>query len=277
MNCLISTIFVVTCLLAVSEAREIVGFSGAARSHASLLSKASIDPIAIFNTLRATSISLCDLKAENINNMMSLRGGKSKLKVVEEEESFVAVWIRRAIGFVKQFLGMSSSRKRYGINKKRVDSSDHLTRSYKPGEANARIQKELKQFLQDPPENCKLEVGSNIRQWIVTITGANNTIYAGEKYKLKMVFPKDYPTKPPGVYFLKPSPKHQHVYSNGDICLNLLGRDWRPTMSAQILAASILSMLSNAKEKKLPQDNAMHADMAPGQQQDNWMYHDDKC
>jgi uncharacterized membrane protein YvbJ len=27
----------------------------------------------------------------------------------------------------------------------------------------------------------------------------------------------------------------------------------------------------------LAQDNAMHADSAPGQQQHNWMYHDDKC
>lgn len=43
------------------------------------------------------------------------------------------------------------------------------------------------------------------------------------------------------------------------------------------IAVSILSMLSSAKEKSMPQDNAMHAEAAPGQQQDNWMYHDDKC
>jgi ubiquitin-conjugating enzyme E2 W len=48
-----------------------------------------------------------------------------------------------------------------------------------------------------------------------------------------------------------------HVYSNGDICLNLLGKDWRPSMTAESLAVSILSILSNAKEKRLPQDNAM--------------------
>jgi ubiquitin-protein ligase len=45
------------------------------------------------------------------------------------------------------------------------------------------------------------------------------------------------------------------VYTNGDICLNLLGRDWRPNMTASTLALSILSMLSSAKEKKIPQDN----------------------
>ena len=62
-----------------------------------------------------------------------------------------------------------------------------------------------------------------------------------------------------------------------DICLNLLGRDWRPNMTAQQLAISILSMMSSAKEKKIPPDNAMHADSAPGQAQDHFMYHDDSC
>jgi ubiquitin-conjugating enzyme E2 W len=108
------------------------------------------------------------------------------------------------------------------------------------------------------------------------MTGVSGTIYEGEKFRLKLNFPKEYPAKPPSVFFLKPCPKHVHVYTNGDICLSLLGDDWRPTMSAQLLVASILSMLSSAKEKKIPLDNAMHSDSSPGQQQ-NWMYHDDKC
>jgi ubiquitin-protein ligase len=94
---------------------------------------------------------------------------------------------------------------------------------------------------------------------------------------LKLEFPESYPSKPPSVFFLPPVPKHVHVYSNGDICLNLLGKDWNPSMTAESLVISILSMLSSAKEKKMPPDNAMHADAPPGKQQDNWMYHDDKC
>jgi ubiquitin-conjugating enzyme E2 W len=156
-------------------------------------------------------------------------------------------------------------------------SQNHLEKSFKEGDANVRIQKELRAFVSNPPDGCKLAVGANLRVWVITITGAEGTVYAGERYKLKFVFPKEYPARPPGVYFLKPTPKHMHVYSNGDICLNLLGRDWRPTMTAQTLAVSIFSMLSNAKEKKIPVDNAMHADNAPGQPQDNWMYHDDTC
>ena len=148
---------------------------------------------------------------------------------------------------------------------------------YKPDDPTSRIQKELKSFIDQPPSNCKVTVGQNIKVWIITITGANGTIYAGEKYKLKVTFPKDYPTKPPSVYFLKPCPKHMHVYSNGDICLSLLGKGWRAQMTVESIAVSILSILSNAKEKKLPPDNAIHADNIPGQQQEGWMYHDDRC
>lgn len=100
-------------------------------------------------------------------------------------------------------------------------------------------------------------MGTNIREWVVEITGVNGSAYAGEKYRLKIIFPQDYPIKPPRVYFLKPSPKHQHVYSNGDICLNLLGKDWRPNLTVETLVISILSMLSSSRDKKLPVDNEL--------------------
>ncbi len=136
----------------------------------------------------------------------------------------------------------------------------------------------MQSILSNPPHNCALEVDpSNFRSWTIVMKGVEGTVYAGETYKLRMEFSKEYPSKPPSVFFLKPVPKHMHVYSNGDICLNLLGRDWRPALTAESLIVSIQSMLSSAREKSAPQDNAMHANVAPGQQQNNWMYHDDKC
>lgn len=35
-------------------------------------------------------------------------------------------------------------------------------------------------------ENIQVAVGDNLRVWVVTLTGAKGTIYAGEKYKLKV-------------------------------------------------------------------------------------------
>ena len=104
-----------------------------------------------------------------------------------------------------------------------------------------------------------------------------DTIYAGEKYRLRIQFPSDYPAQPPSVYFMQPTPRHEHVYTNGDICLSLLGKDWRPTMTAQSLAVSIMSILSGARKKSLPMDNARQAMNKPGGKQDDWIYHDDNC
>jgi ubiquitin-conjugating enzyme E2 W len=151
-----------------------------------------------------------------------------------------------------------------------------LEKPLKSNSPNYRIQRELKAFIQDPPDNLSVKVGKNIRVWIVTMKGADNTIYEGESFLLRISFPKDYPTVPPSVYFLPPKiPLHEHIYSNGDICLSLLGKGWRPTMTAQSIALSILSILSSAQSKSLPMDNSRHAQNKPGEYQEAWVYHDD--
>lgn len=157
--------------------------------------------------------------------------------------------------------------------KKKSNDAPRSTASRKA----ARIAKELNEFASNPPENCKVTMGKNLNVWIVTLTGAKNTLFEGEKFKLRIAFPADYPTVPPSVYFLQPPPRHPHVYTNGDICLNLLGRDWRPNLTVAQLSLSILSMLSSAKQKGIPQDNAVHAATPPGRPQEGWMYHDDSC
>jgi ubiquitin-conjugating enzyme E2 W len=200
--------------------------------------------------------------------ILQLRGGKSK-SIVTSIADMVMDLLRSVFPSVFP--------KAKGKKGKKSAAKQHLEKTFKAGDSNARLQREMREFINNPPGNLKLSVGSNIRSWVIHITGAEGTIFEGEKFKLKMNFPKEYPSKPPSVYFLKPTPKHVHVYTNGDICLSLLGKDWRPNMTAESLAVSILSMLSSAKQKSVPQDNALHADAAPGQQQDNWMYHDDKC
>ena len=120
-----------------------------------------------------------------------------------------------------------------------------------------RIQRELRDFQTNGVPNIAVAVSpTNMNVWVVTLTGVEGTLFAGEKFKLRVEFPKEYPTRPPSVYFLKPTPRHQHVYTNGDICLDLLGKGWRPQLTTKTLAISILSMLSSAREKGLPPDNA---------------------
>eukprot|EP00527_Entomoneis_sp_CCMP2396_P000462 CAMPEP_0198145116 /NCGR_PEP_ID=MMETSP1443-20131203/21054_1 /TAXON_ID=186043 /ORGANISM="Entomoneis sp., Strain CCMP2396" /LENGTH=317 /DNA_ID=CAMNT_0043808647 /DNA_START=63 /DNA_END=1013 /DNA_ORIENTATION=+ len=147
----------------------------------------------------------------------------------------------------------------------------HVQKELKATSPNYRIQRELKAFLSDPPPNLMVKVGKNLRVWIVTMKGATNTVYEGETFRLRIAFPAQYPTVPPSVYFLPPNiPVHEHVYTNGDICLSLLGKDWRPTMTAQSIAVSILSILSSAQSKSLPMDNSRHAQNKPGLYQKDW-------
>ena len=113
-------------------------------------------------------------------------------------------------------------------------------------------------FIANPPFNCHLDQNmSTLDKWVVSMTGAPGTVYSNDTFNLQIQYPSQYPLKPPSVFFLSPVPRHQHVYSNGDICLNLLGTDWLPTMTTETLMVAILSMLSSAKEKKIPVDNAI--------------------
>jgi len=157
-------------------------------------------------------------------------------------------------------------------------SKKFLSNNLKSSNPNYRIQRELKEFLKSPPPGLSVKIsGKNVRLWVITLSMPDNSIYAGDKYKLRVQFPNDYPTSPPSVFFLNPTPRHEHVYTNGDICLSLLGKDWRPIMTAQSIAQAIFSILCGAQRKSLPMDNARHAGNKPGQKQDDWVYHDDNC
>lgn len=169
-----------------------------------------------------------------------------------------------------------------------------------------RLQKELTCLLSDLPNNCKVEsVSNNFRDWQLVLSGPRGSLFEHEQFLLRVKFPFEYPYKPPVMYFEKgyiprsssaigsnnnngstltksanalipvSIPKHPHIYSNGDICLSVLGRDWRPSMSTESIIASIMSLLSSAVSKRLPEDDRMHSEFNyPGQEQKNWQYHD---
>ncbi|GMH57889.1 hypothetical protein TrRE_jg245 [Triparma retinervis] len=122
----------------------------------------------------------------------------------------------------------------------------------------------------------KVSVGRNLRIWHVKITGRN--IYAGSVFTLRIKYPPSYPRDPPSVYFVGPViPSHEHVYSNGDICLSLLGAGWSPTLTGQGIAVSVQSILKSARRKGRPVDNSGCVGRKPGESQKDWIYHDDNC
>ncbi|KAK6751512.1 hypothetical protein RB195_003107 [Necator americanus] len=117
-----------------------------------------------------------------------------------------------------------------------------------------------KQLSTEPPTGIvvnKDAASADLKQLRVDVTGAAGTSYEGEKFSLQFRFTQQYPVNSPEVMYVGENiPVHPHVYSNGHICLSILSEDWTPAMSVQTVCLSILSMLSSAREKKRPPDNA---------------------
>ncbi|EWC45246.1 hypothetical protein DRE_05973 [Drechslerella stenobrocha 248] len=85
----------------------------------------------------------------------------------------------------------------------------------------------------------------------------NNPLYADQIYRLNFKFSQSYPIEAPEVTFIKEEnreiPMHPHIYSNGVICLDLLGTNWSPVQNVESVCMSIQSMLtSNTKNGVFP-------------------------
>lgn len=84
-----------------------------------------------------------------------------------------------------------------------------------------RLTKELRALAKDPIKSPKITVApneANILEMHYVIEGSENTPYAGGIYHGKLIFPKDYPLKPPSVMMLTPNGRFQ---PNRRLCLSM--------------------------------------------------------
>mmetsp|Transcript_1488 Transcript_1488/g.4955 ORF Transcript_1488/g.4955 Transcript_1488/m.4955 type:complete len:155 (-) Transcript_1488:5233-5697(-) len=145
-------------------------------------------------------------------------------------------------------------------------------------QAQKRLMNELDGWFEGSPvPGMKVLSAESLDEWLVELVGAENTVYADERYFLKFRFPEDYPFEPPEITFRQPAPQHHHVYTNGHICLNILFDGWSPALTVTSICLSILSMLSSAKRKGVPPDNDTYVAKSHGKspKETRWMFHDD--
>ncbi len=108
-----------------------------------------------------------------------------------------------------------------------------------------RIKKELEELEKDPPGNCSAgPIGDDIYKWQATIIGPNDSPYKNGVFNLKIIFPNDYPFKPPKVYFVTKI-YHPNVNSQGAICLDILKENWSPALTVSKLLLSICSLMDD--------------------------------
>ena len=106
-----------------------------------------------------------------------------------------------------------------------------------------RLQKELTEIQKDTPVNCSAGPCNNdLLNWEATIIGPTETPYEGGIFKLKILFPADYPFKPPKITFETPI-YHPNINANGGICLDILKDQWSPALNITKVLLSICSLL----------------------------------
>ncbi|KAI3630086.1 hypothetical protein MIR68_011521 [Amoeboaphelidium protococcarum] len=83
----------------------------------------------------------------------------------------------------------------------------------------------------------------NLRKWIGTVEGAENTPYAGQTYKLQLQFTSEYPFKAPVVKFITQIYHPDVDFETGTICLDILKEEWSAIYNVQTILISIQSLL----------------------------------
>eukprot|EP00211_Chloroparvula_japonica_P012997 CAMPEP_0119131016 /NCGR_PEP_ID=MMETSP1310-20130426/9248_1 /TAXON_ID=464262 /ORGANISM="Genus nov. species nov., Strain RCC2339" /LENGTH=141 /DNA_ID=CAMNT_0007121565 /DNA_START=162 /DNA_END=584 /DNA_ORIENTATION=+ len=109
--------------------------------------------------------------------------------------------------------------------------------------AMKRISKELKDLDRDPPTSCSAgPIGDDLFRWQATIMGPEKSPYEGGVFFLNIVFPTDYPFKPPKINF-STRIYHPNINSSGAICLDILKEQWSPALTISKVLLSICSLL----------------------------------
>ena len=94
-----------------------------------------------------------------------------------------------------------------------------------------RLQKELEKIRAEPSANCTAQpCGDNMFKWKAQIYGPEDTPYYGGIFHLEIMFPTEYPFKPPKIHFVT-KVYHPNINSVGSICLDILKEKWSPALT----------------------------------------------
>uniref|UniRef100_A0A7S3JL16 UBC core domain-containing protein n=1 Tax=Euplotes harpa TaxID=151035 RepID=A0A7S3JL16_9SPIT len=84
-------------------------------------------------------------------------------------------------------------------------------------------------------------------------------IWENGNYKLNIVFPPEYPNKPPKCQF-QPCLFHPNIYPSGTVCLSILNEDedWKPSITIVEILLGIQNLLDNPNPDSPAQTDPYH-------------------
>lgn len=126
-----------------------------------------------------------------------------------------------------------------------------------------RLQEERKNWRKDHPFGfyAKPIRGAggviDLKTWECGIPGKEKTIWEGGLFKLTMIFPDEYPTKPPKCKFT-PALFHPNVYPSGTVCLSILNEEeaWKPAINVKQILLGIQDLLNDPNPESPAQAEA---------------------
>ena len=123
----------------------------------------------------------------------------------------------------------------------------------------ALLMKQYKELSRNPPDGIFVGLidDSDLYKWRVILQGPSATIWEGGYFPTTLIFPKDFPNKPPVMHFTMKDFWHPNVYPDGKVCISILheykedqmntqeklSEKWRPILSVEAVLVSVLSML----------------------------------
>ncbi|PGH16433.1 SUMO-conjugating enzyme ubc9 [Helicocarpus griseus UAMH5409] len=97
----------------------------------------------------------------------------------------------------------------------------------------------------------------DMMRWQCAIPGKEKTLWEGGLFKLDVIFPDEYPTKPPKCKFVPPL-FHPNVYPSGTVCLSILNEEegWKPAITIQQILKGIQDLLDDPNPESPAQAEA---------------------
>jgi len=106
-----------------------------------------------------------------------------------------------------------------------------------------RLKREQRELEKDPPSDfAAYPLEDNLFEWHFTLKGAVDTEFEGGLYHGKIVFPSEYPFKPPNIIMLTPSGRFE---VGKKICLSMTGfhpEQWQPSWNIRTICKALISM-----------------------------------
>ncbi|XP_055335297.1 ubiquitin-conjugating enzyme E2 J2-like [Paramacrobiotus metropolitanus] len=111
-----------------------------------------------------------------------------------------------------------------------------------------RLQKDFKRLLQDPvPYVSACPKPNNLLEWYYVVRGPEQTPYEGGYYLGRLIFPVEYPFKPPSIMILTPNGRFA---PNQRLCLSMSDfhpESWNPAWNVGTILCGLVSFMTGSQ------------------------------